>query len=106
MLLRGKKLGVLLSSSPSQPGFQHGLALSQTALAAGVDVYLYCIDEAVRGLEDTRLREMAGQGLKLFACAYSSDQRRLPRPSHAIFSGLAALSELMAATDRFVSFNA
>ena len=31
MLLRGKKLGLLLSSSPGQPGFQHGLRLAETA---------------------------------------------------------------------------
>jgi len=56
MSLRGKKLGVLLSTSPDRPGFHHGLGLAEAALAEGVEVYLYCIDEAVRGLNEPRLQ--------------------------------------------------
>ena len=41
MSLRGKKLGVLLSTHPDQPGFKHGLCLAEEAMNQGVDVYLY-----------------------------------------------------------------
>jgi sulfur relay (sulfurtransferase) complex TusBCD TusD component (DsrE family) len=105
MLLRGKKLGLLLSTSPGQPGFQHGLRLAETALEEGVEVYLYCVDEAVRGVEEPRLLNLAARGLKLYACAYGAQRRGLPRSLHATYSGLALLSDLIAATDRFVSFN-
>jgi sulfur relay (sulfurtransferase) complex TusBCD TusD component (DsrE family) len=105
MSLRGKKLGILLSSSPERPGFQHGLRLAETALAEGVEVYVYCVDEAVRGLADPHLRRLVVRGLKLFACAYGAQRRQLPRNEEAVFAGLGSLSDIMAATDRFLSFN-
>lgn len=74
-------------------------------MAEGVEVYLYCIDEAVRGVEASRLQELAAHGARIFACAYSADRRLLPRSDKVIFAGLASLSDLMAGTDRFVSFN-
>src|SRR5277367_125892 len=105
MSLRGKKLGLLLSTSPGQPGFQHGLGLAESALEEGVEVYLYCVDEAVRGAGEPRLQSLAARGLKLYVCAYGAQLRALQRNPHAIYAGLALLSDLMAATDRFVSFN-
>jgi sulfur relay (sulfurtransferase) complex TusBCD TusD component (DsrE family) len=105
MSLRGKKLGILLSAPPSQPSFQHGMRLAEAALDEGVDVYLYCLDEAVRGVGEARLQSLAARGLKLYACAYGAQRRRLPITGQAAFAGLASLSELMAATDRFLSFN-
>ena len=38
--LRGKKLGILLSTAPSERNFRHGLRLAESALAVGIDVYL------------------------------------------------------------------
>lgn len=105
MSLRGKKLGVLLSAHPDQPGFRHGLGLAEAALNEGVDVYLYCIDEAIYGLERPPAQALAARGLKLYGCAYAAQRRRLPVNDKAIFAGLGIVSDLMAATDRFVSFN-
>ena len=50
MSLRGKKLGLLLSTRPGHPPFRHGVSLAKAALDAGLKVYLYCIDEAVFAL--------------------------------------------------------
>jgi sulfur relay (sulfurtransferase) complex TusBCD TusD component (DsrE family) len=105
MSLRGKKLGLLLSTPPGQPGFLHGLCLAEAALAQGVEVYLYCVDEAVRGVDEPRLQALAARGLKLYLCAYGSQRRGLERNPNATYAGLALLSDVMAATDRFVSFN-
>jgi|SRR5580658_2216002 sulfur relay (sulfurtransferase) complex TusBCD TusD component (DsrE family) len=105
MSLHGKKLGLLLSIPPGQPGFQHGLRLAQVALEEGADVYLYCVDEAVGGVDEPRLRSLAARGLKLYVCAYGARRRGMERSPHAIYAGLALLSDLMANTDRFVSFN-
>jgi sulfur relay (sulfurtransferase) complex TusBCD TusD component (DsrE family) len=105
MSLCGKKLGVLLSSGPDQPGFRHGVRLAEAALGDGVDVYLYCVDEAVRGVEETRLQELASRGLKLYVCAYGARRRGLPSNLNATYAGLALLSDLIYGTDRFVSFN-
>jgi predicted peroxiredoxin len=104
-LLQGKKLGILLSTAPTERNFRHGIRLAETALAAGVDVYLYCIDEAVRGVGDTELQQMRERGLKLYACAYGAQRRNIPVNSLAAFAGLTVVNDLIASTDRFVSFN-
>ncbi|HEY3862254.1 MAG TPA: DsrE family protein [Verrucomicrobiae bacterium] len=103
--MRGKKLGLLLSTAPGQPGFEHGVRLAGAALDEGADVYLYCIDEAARGAEEPRLLALAARGLKLYICAYSVQRRGLQRGSEGIYAGLGSLSDLVSATDRFVSFN-
>jgi sulfur relay (sulfurtransferase) complex TusBCD TusD component (DsrE family) len=105
MSLRGKKLGLLLSIHPDQPGFKHGLCLAETAIDEGVDVYLYCIDDAVHGIDEPRLQSLAARGLKLYACAYVAHRRNIPVTNKATFAGLGVVSDLIAATDRFISFN-
>lgn len=105
MSLRGKKLGLLLSTRPEHPNFRHGLHLASTALDAGILVYLYCIDDAVLGVGDPQLQSLRSRGLNLFACAYAAQRRNLPTNELAAYSGLSVVSELMAGTDRFVSFN-
>lgn len=104
-MLRGKKLGILISTRPDQPGFHQGLSVAEAALALGVDVYLYCIDDAVTGVADARLQALKQQGVKLYACAYGAQRRHLPLSDLAIFAGLTVVSDLMAGTDRFLSFN-
>lgn len=105
MDLRGKKLGLLISVAPEHPNFGHGLGLAAAALAAGVDVYLYCLDEAVRGVGDARLQALKVAGLKLHACAYGAHRRKIPLSADAVFAGLTVVSDLAAGTDRFCAFN-
>lgn len=103
--LRGKKLGILISAAPSHRNFNHGLSLAETALTAGVKVFLYCIDEAVLGVSDVKLQELKSRGVRLFACADAAQKRNVPIDEAAAFSGLTVVNELISATDRFVSFN-
>ena len=99
------KLGVLISTAPHRPNFQHGLRLAESALARGLAVYLYLIDEAVPGIDDQRLQALRSRGLHLFACAFGAKKRNLVTDDRATWAGLATASDLIAATDRFVSFN-
>jgi sulfur relay (sulfurtransferase) complex TusBCD TusD component (DsrE family) len=105
MSRRGRKLGLLMSCSPENPNFERGLRLAEQALAEGVNVYLYCIDEAVPGITNPHLQTLKDRGIKLFACAYGAQRRNLALGGHATFAGLTVVSDLIAATDRFVSFN-
>jgi sulfur relay (sulfurtransferase) complex TusBCD TusD component (DsrE family) len=98
-------MGILVSVGPPHPNFNHGLALADAALNRGLDVYLYCIDEAVRGLDQPALAPLRARGLKLFACAYAAQRRHLPLAGVALHSGLGMLGDLVAGTDRFVTFN-
>ena len=100
-----KKLGLMVSVAPDAPGFDQALKLATKALGDGEKVYLYCIDDAVPGIGDPRLAKLREDGLNLFGCAYSMRQRKLPLDDSAVFSGLSVLSDIMADTNRFESFN-
>jgi hypothetical protein len=103
--LRGKKLGVLIACKPDQPGFRHGLRVAEAAMKRGVNVYLYCIDEAVAGVADAELQTLKSGGLNLYACAYGAHKRNLALTEHATFAGLTVVNDIIAGTDRFVCFN-
>jgi predicted peroxiredoxin len=105
MSVAGKKLGVLISAKPEAPSFRHGVRFAAAALGLGCDVYLYCIDDAVSGVRDGELQALKERGLKLYACAYGAHRRNLPVDDAAAFAGLTVVSDLVAGTDRFVSFN-
>ena len=102
---RPQKLGLMVSVAPDAPGFGQALGQAEAALARGAKVYLYCIAAAVPGLSDPRLAKLKGDGLNLFGCAYSMRQRKLPLDDSAVFTGLSVLSDIMAETDQFESFN-
>ncbi len=105
MELRGKKLGVLISCRPEESGFRHGLRIAEAAIKRGVNVYLYCIDEAVKGVGDPELQKLKTSGLNLYACAYGAHKRNLALSADATFAGLTVVNDLMVSTDRFVCFN-
>ncbi|HEY1169798.1 MAG TPA: DsrE family protein [Verrucomicrobiae bacterium] len=105
MILRGKKLGILLSTKPEEPNFQHGVCLAAAGVARGVEVYLYCIDDAVSGIRDPRITHLKQLGVRLFACAYGAQMRNLEADDCVYFAGLTVVADLMADTDRFISFN-
>lgn len=99
------KLGILISAGPDRPSFHQGVRFAEAALGRGHDVYLYCLDDAVAGVRDAGLQGLKAQGLKLYACAYGAHQRHLPVDDSAAYAGLTVVSDLVAGTDRFVSFN-
>lgn len=99
------KLGILISSAPDRPSFRHGVQFAEAALGRGLDVYLYCLDDAVSGVRDAALQGLKARGLKLYACAYGAHQRNLPVDDSAAYAGLTVVSDLIAGTDRFVSFD-
>ena len=105
MAQAARKLGILISVAPTHPNFHHGLQLATAALEAQDEVYLYCLDEAVRGVEDERLQTLKANGLRLFACAFACQRRKIIPGENALYGGLTMLNDVMAATDRFVSFN-
>jgi len=100
-----RKLGMLVSVGPDHPNFEHGVRLAAAAMQTGTEVYLYCLDEAVLGINDNRLQSMRGAGLRLFGCEFARRNRKLPPDENAIYGGLTMLSDLAGATDRFISFN-
>jgi hypothetical protein len=66
---------------------------------------MYYIDDGVRGIADARVQDLKKRGVNLFACAYSAQQRHIPLTEEATFAGLTVVSDMIANTDRFLSFN-
>ena len=63
------------------------------------------IDEAVKGVVRPEVQTLKDRGLKLYACAYGAHRHGVPVDAAAAFAGLTVVSDLIAGTDRFVSFN-
>ncbi|MSU35047.1 MAG: hypothetical protein EXS36_08020 [Pedosphaera sp.] len=105
MSLAGKKLGLLISAQPDSNSFSNGVRFAAAALGRGLDVYLYCLDDAVAGVGRPELQALRPRGLKLYACAYGAHSRNLPVDDMAAYAGLTVVSDFIASTDRFVSFN-
>jgi sulfur relay (sulfurtransferase) complex TusBCD TusD component (DsrE family) len=95
----------MVSTAPEHPNLNTAVALTQTALDRGADVYLYLIDDAVTAVEDPRLQSLAERGLKLFVCAYGCQKRRVPLSDKATNCGLVVLTDLINGTDRFLALN-
>ena len=107
MDLARKKFGLLLSTGPDHPNLETAGALSDAALARGVQLYLYLIDDGVRVLDDPRILALPDRGARVFVCAYGCQKRRLPLrdPERVTYCGLVVLTDLINGTDRFVALN-
>ena len=104
--MKKRALGILLSTGPDNPNLATAVGLSSAALKAGVDVYLYLIDEGVLTVDDPRFQSLRDSGLKLFACAYGAQQHGVPRKDDkATYCGLVVLSNIISTCDRFVALN-
>jgi hypothetical protein len=75
-----------------------------SALEAGVRVYLYCIDEGVRSVSTPEVQALKERGVHLFGCAYGAGHRKIAIDESAAWSGLTVLADVVGSTDRFVSF--
>ena len=107
MQLAGKKLGLMLTTATEHPNLTTAVGLTEAALERGADVYLYLIDDGVRALADRRLRALPARGVKLFACAYGCQKRRIPLEDAAdvTYCGLVVLTDVINGTDRFIALN-
>ena len=104
--MKKRSLGILLSTGPESSNLSTALGLSSAALGAGVDVYLYLVDEGVLAVDDPRFQPLRDAGLKLFACAYGAQQRGVPRKDEkATYCGLVVLSNIVSSCERFVALN-
>ena len=103
--LRGRKLGILLSTAPEHPNLATCLGLGRMALDQGVDLYLYLVDDGVLAIDDDRILELGRHGAKLFVCAYGCQRRRRPITDKATYCGLVVLTDLLNGTERFVALN-
>ncbi len=106
--MQQRKLGVLLSTPPLHPNVTTVARLCEEARRSDVDVYLYLIDEGVKNLNDSRLRNLSREGTKLFVCAYGCQRHGVPTDNlgpEVTLCGLVILSNMINGCDRFRAFN-
>lgn len=103
--LKGRKLGILLSTKPEHPNLRTCLGLSRAALDRGADLYLYLVDDGVANIDDDRILGLGRRGAKLFVCAYGCQRRRLPITDKATYCGLVVLTDLINGCERFIALN-
>lgn len=105
--MSNRRLGILLSTSPSHPSVETVVRLSQAALRRGVDVYIYLIDEGVKTVTDQRYLTLIDAGVKMSVCAYGCHQYGVLTTtvdSRVSLSGLVVLSGIIDGCDRFLAF--
>lgn len=103
-----RKLGVLLSTPPTDPSVTTVAQLCAEAQRLDTDVYLYLIDEGVKSLNDPRFHELSHSGAKFFVCAYGCQKHGVSTdglPPEITLCGLVVLANMINGCDRFVSFN-
>lgn len=103
-----RKLGVLLSTPPTNPSVTTTARLCVEAQQTETDVYLYLIDEGVKNLSDSRFHELARRGVKFFVCAYGCQKHGVSTeglPPEITLCGLVVLSNMINGCDRFIAFN-
>lgn len=102
-----RKVGILLALPPSHESSKTVHGLSEAALQAGHEVYLYLIDEGVKNMQEARYLSLAHAGAKLFVCAYGCQQHQVPTekvdPAVSL-CGLVVLSGIIDACEPFLSF--
>ena len=101
----GESIGVVIKSTPSSHSFTRGLDLIQMALESEVQVYIYLLDEAVRGVWGTEISSVLKLGGKISVCAFAMEQRGLECPNEIIPSGLTMMSDVLLQSDRAFIFN-
>ena len=74
-----QRLALVVSTLPERGDLERALALARAACAAGMDVGIFFMDEAVAGLPGARalLEDVAERGCELVACASSAHARGL-----------------------------
>jgi len=102
-----RKLGLLLSTAPTDKSIDIVVGLAEAAVRQGIEVYLYLIDEGVKGFTDARYSRLLDGGVKMSVCAYGCQQHGVSTQhvdSRVSLSGLVVLSSIIDGCDRFLAF--
>jgi sulfur relay (sulfurtransferase) complex TusBCD TusD component (DsrE family) len=102
-----RKLGLLLSLPPSHASAYTVQRLTEAALEAGHEVYLYLIDEGVKNIHSPQYQSLVQSGAKVFVCGYGCQQHHVSTTNldpKVSLCGLVVLSGIIDACDPFLSF--
>lgn len=102
----GKKqsLGILLATGLAEASFHQAIHLARSAQIAGIQVYLYLLDDAIGASASPELQSLADCGVKISGCAYAAKRRSIKLHPEISFGGLGLLNEIIARCDCFVGF--
>ena len=98
------KIGILLSTHPEKHDGERVQALTDTALSAGDEIYLYLLDEGARYVTQDWVQTLVDRGATVYTCAYAAQNRRIADPGKTTFCGLVVLTQVIEGCDRFLAF--
>ena len=91
----GITFGVVVHANPECPSFEHAIHVVQTALKASCKVFLYLLDDAVTGVDESGVRALVQRGVKVSACGFAVEKRDLACPDDICPAGLTTLSDIL-----------
>jgi hypothetical protein len=95
-------LAIVLLVDVSHPAWARFQTWLRQASLPREKVYLYALDEGIRGLSEAAVAEWQKAGIKVFGCAYAAERRHLPFQPSITYGGLALLHDLLATTQSFI----
>jgi hypothetical protein len=103
-IIKLMKIGILLSTHPDRKDGERVRSITDAALAAEDEIYLYLLDEGARFLTQEWVHALVDRGATVYTCAYAAQNRRLSDPGKTTFCGLVVLTQIMEGCDRFLAF--
>lgn len=97
-------LGILLAVAPSDPLFLKAITFAKSAQEAGIQVYLYLLDDAIISHASPEMSDLTRLGVKICGCAYAAQKRNISMHPDMIFGGLVFLSKIISRCDCFFGF--
>ena len=101
----GKRLGILLTTSPESENTFTVIKLSESALASGKDVHIFLMCDGVYNINDPRFKELANNGAKVIVCAHNAIERKQERKDFVVWGSQYDNATIVKECDRFLAFN-
>lgn len=105
MPLPPARLGIFLAAGNGSPGQLHALSIAHDALRNHQRVFLYLFDDAILLAGSAELNSLLSAGAIVYGCALAAQNRQIAmEDDRIIFCGLSMFSDILAGTDRLISF--
>ncbi len=101
----GESIGMLLKSSPASYSFSRGLDLARLALGAEAKVFIYLLDDAVKGVGNPEVVSLGNLGAKISVCSLALEKFGIEVNEMIVPAGLTMMSDILLHSDRQFIFN-
>ncbi|MBI4377763.1 MAG: DsrE family protein [Nitrospinae bacterium] len=100
----GKKLGILLTTSPESENTFTVIKLSESALASGKDVHIFLMCDGVYNIHNEDFVSLVNKGASITLCAHNASERHVEEREGINFGSQYDHAHIVNESDRFLSF--